>query len=258
MASKELQIPTGKPKGHILKELPEKIKLGIYRVNISYDVDFNNVFAYNKKNCYTNLSLDFVRKYQKKFNIKMELIQDDEQNAFIYDDYIRGYDLFGKWFETMYKLRKEFPNNKLQKHIFTSLWGTIIKMKKQTITGDDTEELEKYFADERYILHEQNKNSDNEYYEFVDKENMYEFNIRLKPFLTAMSRINIAEVILDGSNDQFFVRCCVDSACFTKEINFEKFAGLRKETKSSGNIIFHHCNNYHLSNKKDGCKFCKN
>jgi hypothetical protein len=40
----------------------------------------------SKYDVYTSLSLKFAMKHKKQFNIKIELINDDKPNAYIYDE----------------------------------------------------------------------------------------------------------------------------------------------------------------------------
>ena len=104
LQSRKLKIPTWEPTEYILSQLPKRkeIQLGIYRVNItSSDTRIKRIFAFSKNNHYTDCSLKFALKHKKKFNINIKLIQDDETNAFIYEKYVRGSEVFGEWFNSL-------------------------------------------------------------------------------------------------------------------------------------------------------------
>jgi hypothetical protein len=253
MSSEQMQIPTGEPKGEIFKKIPKTFKLGIYHCKItSDDENFEYIFCKSQKDYYTNITLNYLLEIKEQFNIKMEMIQDEDYNAFIYDEYITGKEIFGKWYDKIIELKNKFPNNKLIKHISSSLWGHMIHMNKIRAYNDD--EIKTYLSDPKYEIHELSLNGKNKYYEFINKENLYTYNMRIKPFVTALGRVNIAKVIVDNIDN--FVRACVDGIVLKKQIDHTKYEGLREDDKTTGKICFHNCMRYH---KKDNinCSICK-
>ena len=114
MASTEFQIATTEG---IIKQIkttiPKWFKYGIYNVKITSDNEyFNMVFAFSKENHYTHYSLNFVLLYNKQHGggIQMEILSDQ---ALIYDDLINSSDIFYSWYNVLWKLKKEFPSNKI-------------------------------------------------------------------------------------------------------------------------------------------------
>lgn len=241
MSSDEFLIPITKPKGYILTDIPTKFELGIYHVNIKCkDKNFRKIFSFSKNDYYTNISLNFALKYKERFGITIEFIQDGDQNAFIYDKYVKGSEIFGTWFEQLIKLKQKYPKNGLVKHLTSSLWGHIIHPK---VIRAKPEDLDKYKNNDKFALKDMHGKVDRTY-DFYDLDNLYNFNIRIKPFVTSQARCDIAEVILDGDNMDYFVRAQTDSATFTREIDYKKFTGLRPEEKSTGMIHWTHVNCY--------------
>ena len=99
---------------------------------------------------------------------------------------------------------------------------------------------EKIDVDIEYYIHELIIKKHSEYYILVPIENAYKFNIRIKPFLTSQCRKGIANVIIDNLGS--FVRVQTDGACFTKEIDYEKYDGLVPEVKTTGTIHWKNVN----------------
>ena len=230
---KKFKIPTKKYTEYILEELPKRknIRFGIYHVSItSTHPHIKRIFSFSKENYYQCESVKFALKHRKKFNIKIELIQDNESNAFIYDDYVTGREVFGNWFDQLIQLKKKYPKNKLAKHLLTSIWGSVTHMKCINKTYDQIIN-ENIDVNDKYNIHELIIKPNREYYVLVPNENAYTFNIRIKSNLTAIARNSIAKVIL--KNMDTFVRVQTDGAVFTKQINNTKFEGLLPEAKTT-------------------------
>ena len=104
---------------------------GIYRVNIEYtNKDFTNIFNLSSENHYTSSTLYYLNKIKDKYGLKLTLLDDDEfdYNAFTYNikDLILGKTLFKNWFKSLETIKKQFPKNRLVKHLMSSLWGDIM------------------------------------------------------------------------------------------------------------------------------------
>ena len=80
-----------------------------------------------------------------------------------------------------------------------------------------------------------------EYYELLNVKSPYAFNIRLKPWITAISRNMTAEVVLQ--NIDKVVRVQTDSISFTEKMTFDN-PYLLEESKTTGLIHFHDVNCY--------------
>jgi hypothetical protein len=247
LRSNKLRIGLGEPIDTTLESLPsmKSIQLGIYRIKITCsNPDFLKVFSFSKYHHYTDESVKFALKYKKRFGVKLELIQDEEPNAYIYDKYTTGDKVFDTWFDTLIELKQKLPKNKLVKHLLSSVWGAICH---PTTINKTYEEIidEGIKIDEDYeILEHVWKNDGREYYELIPMKGMYRYNIRIKPFLTAIARNDIAEVILDGNNIDNCVRVQTDSATFTEPIEFSHFDNLILEEKTTGLIKWNHVNSY--------------
>ena len=238
----KLLIPTKEGKESILEKLPDKLQLGFYRVNIISDhKDVKKIFSFSKQSVYTNTSLDYARSHQEEFDFSIELIQDGEPNAYLYSDYIKGSDIFGKWFYILFKLKKMFPKNKLIKHLLSSNWGTLQKKNIKRYTAEEIKEKDlkisrRYTA--RYQIINHNSINDQDYYELQDLENLYVHNIRLKSFLTSLGRTRIADVALTDINN--VIRIQTDGIVFNKEQDLKQlnyaFPLLDKEDKTTGLI----------------------
>lgn len=238
-------IPTNKPTEQTLTELPEELQLGIYRVKISCaNDDFKKVFAYSADHHYTNIDINLARKCQKRFNVKIELIKDEKPNAFVHELFVTGDKIFSKWYGTLIQLKRKFPKNGLVKHLLSSAWGQITQMKRVNVNVNDKDKLNEMFNDPSYEMIELFRNNRNEYYQFVPVTGTYKYNLRIKQFLTAYTRSQIAEVILDGDNIDYFVRVQTDGVVFTKQIDYKKFPGLQIEDKTTGFIHWQNVNRY--------------
>ncbi len=52
----------------------------------------------------------------------MEFLSDQ---ALIYDDLIDSSDVFYSWYNVLWKLKREFPSNKIIKKLASSCWGEL-------------------------------------------------------------------------------------------------------------------------------------
>ena len=83
---------------------------GIYRVDIQCsDNNFKKIFAFSKSNTYVDIYLKFALKHQKQFDVKIELIIDDEPNAYLYDvdSIINTRPIFDNWFNKLNELKSK-------------------------------------------------------------------------------------------------------------------------------------------------------
>ena len=97
------------------------------------------------------------------------------------------------------------------------------------------------FFDAEWIIIEHHIYEHKEYYELENKNEPYFYQMRIKPYLTAYSRIITAKVaLLDLEN---VVRVQTDNVCFKKEQTFD-IENLVPEDKTTGKIEFFNCNRY--------------
>lgn len=279
MSADKLKIPSKQGKEHKLTKIPpvNQIKTGYYRVKITCEnKNFRKLFTFSKKHTYTDRSLMQALKHQEEFNVKIELNQDLKYNCYLYDDDCleSGSLLFGQWFRYISDLKEQFPKNGLIKFLGSSLWGQISAKQIRTITEDDissnrgsafdlrnagafsnANDIENKDMDigvdpeNRYYIVSSYFYRDTQKYKVIDTYKSPEFNIRLKPFLTAYVRNKTARVVtghihfgkkaesnvMHDLND--VIRVHTDSVTFRKEMtDLKNIDDLKFENKSSGLI----------------------
>jgi hypothetical protein len=236
-------LPHKKGTEQYLKEIPSKILLGFYRVKITSDHKHaTKLFAFSPDHVYNNISLSHAIDLQDDYNFEIELIIDDKPNAYIYPTGIRSSSVFGVWVDKLSKIKIKYPKNKLIKHLLSSLWGTLSQSNNIIKTWDEIqEEGLKIGMGSKYDYKIIDYRAEKDCYKLQCMAEPYRHNIRLKSFLTAYGRVKIAEVAmtdLDG-----LIRCHTDGIVFNKKMT-EKFVGLIKEDKTSGNINWKGVNCY--------------
>ena len=119
-----------------------------------------------------------------------------------------------------YGLKKEFPNNKIIKKLASSAWGEIQNKKNiwKTEEAIIDEKLDISFDyDSEYHIEEIRVKPTGDEYRLVNlKTNIYEYQFRLKAFLTDFGRIKIAKIALQNIDN--VVRIQTDSITFDKPI----------------------------------------
>jgi len=147
----------------------------------------------------------------------MEILSDQ---ALIYDDLIDSSDVFYSWYNVLWKLKKEFPSNEIIKKLASSCWGElsnkriIWKTEEQIID----EKLDISFDyDSEYHIEEIRVKSEGDIYRLINlKTNIYEYQFRLKAFLTDFGRVKIALIALQNIDN--VVRIQTDSITFDQLI----------------------------------------
>ena len=250
MADKDFLIPTTEGYETTLKKLPKRknLKLGIYHVKIQSDnKHFRKLFAVSASNMYTNYSLQFAMKYQKKYDVSIELIEDNKPNAYLYDNTQSGYELFGNWYETLRKIKQKHPKNKLIKHLLSSLWGF---MSSQNVVYKSEKEVEEKnikignstdITKIDYQILDFIDNDKSPYYKLLDLKRPYNYNVRLKPFLTSYARLKVAEVA--KKNVKHVIRIHTDGIVYDKPIE-HNIPNLIPEDKTTGRIKWINANRY--------------
>jgi hypothetical protein len=212
-----------------LKEITDNYEIGYYKVKItSNDERFNKVFAYSKKNVYTQISILLAMhcKTKENYDVNIEVIQ-GENNCYVYgkhkkDGLTKGSIVFGKWFRHLFKLKEAYPDNKLIKYMTSALWGRIGEHNRLFKTDEEIAEEGLLVCgryDPRYDYYirntTQNRKGD-DLCEIVRCDKPYHFSIaRMKPFLQDRSRYLTAKVAMKYIDD--VMRICVDNVTFNKE-----------------------------------------
>lgn len=246
LSSKDFIIPTCEGRECTMTELPKVLTCGIYRVVITCNhKDIKKVFSFSKDHTYVNTSIEFARKYQKKFNIKIDLITDDKPNAYIYDNVITSSKTFSYWFFKLLKLKQKYPKNSLVKRLMSSLWGHLCQLKtiNKSWKSIESENINIGMTDKcDYIIKDFYLYDNQEYYELQDVNQPYKHNIRLKPFITAYARNKIAEIALQHLSK--VVRIHTDCVSFRKKYEFPNELYLSSEDKTTGYIKWININSY--------------
>ena len=226
MASNYFEIPTTKPKTGILQSIPKKFKYGIYNVVVrSDDPDFKKIFSFSKHNYYTHYTLNFVLSYLKQHPGTVELSAGTGK-CLVYQNLIKGGSVFYMWYCRLLDLKNEFPKNKLVKALSSSAWGhiqsqnVIVKTEEEIDTAEGGLDIgfSKNPDDNEYYIKklEQKEGAKLLYYLVNLKKGIYEFPLRLKPFLTSYCRVKIAETALPDIDD--VVRIQIDSITYKNNI----------------------------------------
>ena len=242
---KTFYTPTKKGSTYKLEKLPYNLLYGLYRVKISSDdKDFNFIFNFKTDtNVYTHYDIEFCRKHQEKYNIKIDLIVDGEPNALLYKCFkiVDGKEIFGAWYSKLIDLKKELPKNGLIKLLSSSIWGYLSKINKRYYNDVELDakpdiKFDIYDSEDiNYLMLREKDNIDGTIdYMLVDKSQPYQRNYRLKPFITAYQRLVIAEIAIQiGINK--IVRINTDNITFDKDLLTDE--DLKKLNKISPTFI---------------------
>ena len=231
------------------KKIPTNISLGYYNVKIHSNDDlFNVMFMYSEDDVYTSYSLKFCLKYQKLFNIQIEL-SENLPNAYIYTlkkACISGDKVFTIWSDKLDKLKEKYPNNGLIKMLSSSLHGQLTKRLKFHKTWEQIQELEKtntvsLFDDgSDYQIIDEIRDDKGVIFKLIKPSQKYFHNIgRLQSFLVDFCRVKMMEIIISEKlKANEIIRIHTDGICTTRAINYEKYENFIIEEKSTGKFNF--------------------
>jgi hypothetical protein len=235
-----------------------KLKYGIYRCCITCDNEnFKKVFAFNKNCWYSHYDIKFACKYRKEYDITI-IFTECDNNALIYEDedLIYTHDIFRDWYYELSKLKKAHPKNKLLKHLFSSLWGSLIRYEREFIEGDeiykkDVSDKDSEDKTEYKIVMEKYYKCDNALgcktlYTIVKTNKPYSNNLaRLKPFFTSFLRVNIGELCIKENILDNVIRVHTDNITLSKQHDFRhlKYFPI-KEDKTTGIFLWKNVNKY--------------
>ena len=242
----DLKMPVKEGYEYKIFDFKKQLKYGIYDVKITCDdKNFKKIFMFSKNNRYTHYSINFCLKYKKKFNISLEVLNIDKQyNCYVYDDkdLIKTSTIFCNWFNTLFKIKKEYPKNKLVKHLLSSIWGILCQYNRTIINNDEdyykTDISETGFKLlDTYEYFDKQKDKISRTYTVLNMNKPYKYNFRLKPFLTSYSRKMFSEFIISNvENLDDVVRIHTDSVVLRKEHNFTQEYKPILEGKNTGTI----------------------
>jgi len=245
------KIPTKEGKEVTLRRLPsmDKLEAGFYHVKIcSKNDDFRKIFSYSKHNVYVKESLEHAMKYADDFDVTIKLVQDDKPNAYLYDakDMVTLESVCGEWYTFMKIQRGKFPKNRLLKHMFSSCWSSMNANNVFWKTEDQIKEEKLnigYGPGYDYEIMDERFNPDTcvQKFKLLDTANPYKFNLRLKPWITALSRNLTAKMALKDIDN--VVRIQTDSVSYSVDPEFDD-VGFPPEEKTTGKIHFLTVNSY--------------
>ena len=240
-----------------------KLQFGIYRVQINYENNnLTNIFNFSKNNHYTSANLNSLNKIKNMYGITFILLKETEEfnyNALVYDnmktDLVEGRKIFKNWFEELEKIREKIPNNRLVKHLMTTLWGSLISYKKVFV--DDISEYDATWQHKSDISEYKILDNKDDKYIMVKCDDAYKHGLaRMKPFLTAYARQYMMKFIIDNKLNDDVIRIHTDCLILPYKFDFTKHEyHPKEEDKSTGNIVFHNSIHYYHVCKKCNCQY---
>ncbi len=261
LVNRELKVPTKKGVRVKLDDLDyENLQYGIYRVKITTNnTEFKKVFGFSKHDTYTHFSIAFAYKHREQFNINFELNSEAKYNALIYEDSCLkpSIDIFFNWFDKLNKLKKQCPDNRLLKHVFSSLWGSLCALDITYFHDDDIysegEENQYTRINEKMYL----KGGEiHTRLDCIKNAKPYKFHYgRMKPFIISLARLELGNLILSTNIIDNVFRCQTDNVVLNIPFDFATLGYSyypKPEDKTSGLIKWKGVNTYfHI------CKTCK-
>jgi hypothetical protein len=166
-------IPIGEPKFH--KGVQQwidnymktgKIDYGIYRCVIKKNNKIGWRFQYNEKNYYTHIDLMIAR----DLKLKVQLIEDGNDNIMQYKGCISSKKVFGKYIDWIYQLKEQHKDCLLFKPLISHFHGVLLEMKKFNRYCEIGGEIEE---PENYIQVNEDLKGNYIKIEYIDKNNLY-------------------------------------------------------------------------------------
>lgn len=197
-------------------DLIQRNPYGVYRCIIKKDPSVYKQFRYNKHNHYTHIDLQVAN----RLKLVVNMIQDDQPNVLIYDrsDLVTGSQLFGQYFEYMFKLKEREINK--SKKIINVLWGGLCQRNTFTKILNEDDDKVMSIQEDRTIGHIAPVSDNQIKLEYYKNDSMYETNFaRISPFLISRGRERIAKIMepfLEG-----IVRCHTDGFVSTKSLDIK-------------------------------------
>ncbi len=221
MSIQYFKIPLKQGEFKTYEELPEFIPYGIYRANITRPhKNHKSFFLFKNKldiNFYTSIDLTIAREQ----GLNIELVKDGKDNALLYGNNkrVNSHNIFKKFVDKLYKVKKQYKKNKLIKFILNCLWGELSRSTfKYSNLGDNIYHEGKIDGNKIKVS--------NEKYE-------YDF-ARLKPFIFSYGRQIMHKILKNISYDKVY-RIHTDSILCDDDIILpisDKLGALKIEYKS--------------------------
>ncbi len=253
LSSDKYMIPTKAGKECFLEKLPKRkhMKPGFYRCHvICEDKNFKKIFMYSKYGVYLDIYLKFFMKLKKRFNIKFKLVKDDKPNAYLYEDedMVVLNTITNEWYTKLSELKLKYPNNPLIKILISRAWGVMSQSNEIRKTYEQLENidytcLKSEASNYDYVItNTKIYDNDRDVYTLQNCKQPYKNAIRIKPWITAISKLLTAQMCLDGGIENV-VRIQTDSASFIKNPNIDN-SNIPIEKKTTGVIFWKNVNAY--------------
>jgi len=235
LASKEFHIPIKEGKEIYYDNIPTlPLPIGHYYCKItSTNPNFQKIFAFSPKNCYTHYCLTKALQYQKQFNVKIEMLTDRDKNAYIYNkkDLITGNQLFYNHYTTLKKIKQIYPKNKLVKHLLSSLHGQLTAFNKKCVNVNEIDKCDMTEWETQDLIMNEDLQG---YYSLRHQTQLYKYNIRIKSFLTAYGRSKIGDVALRDIDHVIAIQ--TDGIVFNSSQDLSNIPNLRPDNKTTGDF----------------------
>ena len=190
----------------------------------------NKVFQYNPKNKYVNDELNFAK---NTLNLKVTIIEDGNYNYLEYtnDKCVQMTNIFGNYIKYVFDLKQK--GVKGAKQILTIPWGSSVqkkKFKKYAIWSE--QELKLNPKDN--VKRVQTVSSNTVKVTLTDDEDIYYGSFpRLLPFLTALGRIKVYEVVHDKMDS---IKMILTDGFLTT--NKDQFEIIPKQGAELGQLVY--------------------
>ena len=278
LCDKDFKFPLSSGQGKRFKSVNfNKLRFGLYNVKVTcHDKRFLSMFRYNPKHYYDNETLMFLNEIKEEYNIKLELLRDNEgsNNAYIYESVESGQDHFKQWFDELEHVRIELEEKGIKsillKTLMSSLWGRLTAFENHYYTYEECSKLKSIShrvsgRETKYkiidLLVDKNR--------IIDVENAYKYKFgRMKVFLTAYGRLKMLKLghqiymtstaeIIRIHTDGIILSEAFDmgttSNLWDKKIHAKYFP--KPDEKISGVLMFNDCLYQHRKCTKCKCEY---
>ena len=229
----------------------EDLPFGFYNIVISSNhKNMPKCFSFCKEHTYTNTCVHFAFAYQKKFDIKIEIVK-SEANCYIYNNkyLVKGSSIFKNWHKNHLKLRAKYPKDKLVKHL-SMIWGHLAAKNTMKIKPEDEDKYNIVIQKDQKGDYRELQYNDS-YCTCLNLAQPSKYNFRIKPFLTSYCRSIMANLIIHNSGPKGIdnvIRVHTDGVVYTN-IDPELFKnpknkGIYPEEKTTGRILWKNVNVY--------------
>ena len=134
----------------------------------------------------------------------------------------------------------KIPENKLVKHMMSSLWGYLSEKKKYCVPIEELNNRKDWGLEtdlhKEYYLSDYCEDVGNTYATLKKRKNKYLYDIRLKPFLLSYARNVLADIAYNNHPEEI-VRMYIDNIVYKSNVKFD-VPDMVREEKTSGLITW--------------------